>query len=333
MKNPRAFSEKASHPRLVNTVILTFIFALLLIFSGCGGSNDSPAPSSSPTVTSTIQGLVFGPYVDGSDPDLGASVPLTTVTSLMDVLHLFGAEVQWLRTYGSGRGLQHVTELGHNMGFKIAAGAWINSDSLTNQQEITNVIAAAKAGQVDAIIVGSEVLLRGDMEEADLINLIQHVRQETPGGVVVTYADTYREYLNRPALMAEVDVICAHFYPFWEGISLDQAIGAVTTWYEALLNAGNRKPVWVCESGWPTQGSAQGNAVPSLQNAVDYLTQFLSWAESLGIQYFYFEAFDEPWKSRLEGDVGAHWGLWDQFGNLKPGMEGPLLEGVRNNSD
>ena len=39
------------------------------------------------------------------------------------------------------------------------------------------------------------------------------------------------------------------------------------------------------------------------------------------MEYFYFEAFNETWKARFEGPQGAHWGVWDQFGNLKPGMQ------------
>jgi GPH family glycoside/pentoside/hexuronide:cation symporter len=32
---------------------------------------------------------------------------------------------------------------------------------------------------------------------------------------------------------------------------------------------------------------------------------------------FYFSSFDESWKVHQEGDVGARWGLWDKFENLK----------------
>ena len=37
---------------------------------------------------------------------------------------------------------------------------------------------------------------------------------------------------------------------------------------------------------------------------------------------FYFSSFDESWKTgdrrrRWRGDVGAHWGLWDNRGRLQ----------------
>ena len=55
---------------------------------------------------------------------------------------------------------------------------------------------------------------------------------------------------------------------------------------------------------------------------------FVSWAEAEKVSYFYFEAFDESWKVTYEGSQGAHWGVWDKDGNLKPGME-DVFDGKR----
>jgi hypothetical protein len=87
-----------------------------------------------------------------------------------------------------------------------------------------------------------------------------------------------------------------------------------------LVNASRGKPIIVSESGWPTCGETRGEAVASLENAKFYLAEFLSWAQANEVRYFYFEAFDEPWKIAAEGPQGACWGLWDQQGNLKPGI-------------
>jgi exo-beta-1,3-glucanase (GH17 family) len=34
-------------------------------------------------------------------------------------------------------------------------------------------------------------------------------------------------------------------------------------------------------------------------------------------ELFYFSSFDESWKVGPEGEVGAHWGLWDKNETLK----------------
>jgi hypothetical protein len=89
----------------------------------------------------------------------------------------------------------------------------------------------------------------------------------------------------------------------------------------------------IVETGWPSAGDSCGRAVPSMANANAYLKNFLSWANSRGVKYYYFEAFDELWKVRSEGSVGSHWGVWDQNGVLKPGMGAILgmLLPARNN--
>jgi len=45
------------------------------------------------------------------------------------------------------------------------------------------------------------------------------------------------------------------------------------------------------------------------------------------VVYFYFEAFDEPWKAEYEGPQGAYWGLWENNGELKRGMQA-VFDGI-----
>jgi GPH family glycoside/pentoside/hexuronide:cation symporter len=48
-----------------------------------------------------------------------------------------------------------------------------------------------------------------------------------------------------------------------------------------------------------------------------YFVNVANWAKDKGVDTFYFSSFDESWKVRQEGDVGARWGLWDKNENLK----------------
>ena len=54
-----------------------------------------------------------------------------------------------------------------------------------------------------------------------------------------------------------------------------------------------------------------------VENAMKYFinTQLLSKEEDIDI--FYFSSFDESWKVGPEGEVGAHWGIWDKNEQLK----------------
>jgi exo-beta-1,3-glucanase (GH17 family) len=63
-----------------------------------------------------------------------------------------------------------------------------------------------------------------------------------------------------------------------------------------------------------------------LDQAIARLRAFLEWADRTGVEYFWFEGSDEPWKARYEGARGACWGLTDAAGVLKPVFR-PLFDG------
>jgi GPH family glycoside/pentoside/hexuronide:cation symporter len=48
-----------------------------------------------------------------------------------------------------------------------------------------------------------------------------------------------------------------------------------------------------------------------------YFINVANWTKDKGVEMFYFSSFDESWKVHQEGDVGARWGLWDKYENLK----------------
>jgi len=230
---------------------------------------------------------------------------------------------QWVRTFGSTLGMEKVGSIAKSQGFKTALGAWIGRDTVANETEIANLISAGKSGLADLVIVGSEVLLRGDLSEQALIAYINQVKQQLPG-VPVAYADIYSVLLAHPNVMNAIDVIFVNYYPYWEGIAVDQAIATIQNWHQLMLASAGGKPVVVSETGWPSDGASQGNAIASLTNANQYFQKFIFWANANNVDYFYFEAFDEPYKAKYEGSQGAHWGLWDSNLNLKPGMDAIL---------
>lgn len=261
-------------------------------------------------------GLNFGPYKGSQDPNLGATVTDAQITDLLQVIR---ANTWWIRTFESSTDLMHSGSLAHAQGLKAAIGAWLGRGAAANEVQIQNLIAAGRAGDADLLIVGSEVLLRNDLSELQLISQINRVRQAVPG-VPVAYADTYVQWLAHPNVVDAVDVVLVNYYPYWEGIKIDAAVGAIHAWHRDVVAAAKGRPVIVSETGWPSAGNTVGDAVPSLENASRFFLNFVSWARATHTPYFHFEAFDEPWKSKYEGPQGAHWGVWDEQGRLKSGM-------------
>src|SRR5262249_50650822 len=161
------------------------------------------------------------------------------------------------------------------------------------------LVAMALDGEVNMAVVGSEVVLRGDLPLAELIALIASVRSRIPASIPVAYADVYSVLLEHPELIVATDVVFSNHYPYWEGIDAAAAVRELSFQYLQLVAVAGARPVVISETGWPSGGNAVGLAIPSLANAANYLLEFVSWARANGVSFYYFEAFDEAWKSRL----------------------------------
>ena len=265
-----------------------------------------------------LYGLNFSPYLRDQDPNLGAQVGEEQLRSRLEII---APHVRWIRTFGSTNGLEAAGRIAHDLGLETAIGAWLGPDPEANEEGMLNLIAAARAGEVNVAVVGSEALLREDLTPQQLIEYVNRVRDAIPESIPVTTAEVCGVLLDNPSIIDAVDVVFANHYSFWEGVALDGALDALYGCYEQLVTAAGGKPVVISETGWPTCGNQVGSAVPGLENARTYLHGFVSWARTNQVPFFYFEAFDEAWKAKYEGPQGACWGLWDEDGELKPGVE------------
>jgi exo-beta-1,3-glucanase (GH17 family) len=261
-------------------------------------------------------GINFSPYRDGQDPNSGSQIKKKQLKQRMRIVRPF---TEWIATFGTSGGLDKAGKIAHQLGLKIAVGAWLSGDLDANEREILTLIRIAQSGQADIVIVSTEVLLRGDLSADQLIGYISRVKQAVPG-IPVTTREVYGILLSHPDLVAAVDVVFANIYSYWEGIRVDNAIAFLSNKYNQLVAASEGRTVFISETGWPSCGNQVGQAVPSPENASFYFNGFTTWARTNNVPYFYFEAFDESWKAKYEGPQGACWGIWDKDGNLKPGM-------------
>ncbi len=265
----------------------------------------------------TLSGVDLGPFVGGPDPTMGARVSETRLRELIGVI---APHVEWIRTYGSGAGLENAGRIGREFGLKTALGAWLDSHAPSNETEIAALIANAQQGDVDIAIVGSETLQRGDLTPAQLIAYIDRVKAAVPEGVRVATADTFHQLMTHPDVVAAGDVVLVNYYPFFDGVPIGSALRVLHGWHQQLQEVAGQKEIIVSETGWPDCGSGPGGATPTAENSAFYFLNFVSWARANAVKYFYFEAFDEIWKARISTREGC-FGLWDGTLQLKPGME------------
>ena len=259
-----------------------------------------------------LHGLCFSPYVEGQDT--GDILSENQIRRRLDII---APHAKWIRSFSCTEGNELIPEIAHKKGLKTVVGAWISDDKERNEKEIQSLIKLAEAGLVDIAAVGNEVLHREEIAEQELIGYIQRVRAALPDSIPVGYVDAYYQFLDRPALVGACDVILANCYPFWEGADNDYALNYLNRMMELTRLSANGKKVIITETGWPSKGENIESAVPSRLNAMKYFIAVQDWAKNHEIELFYFSSFDESWKIKQEGEVGAGWGIWDKSENLK----------------
>lgn len=298
--------------------------ALALVAPSCAPSSSSKdgagtaGPEPGHSVVYRLEGLNFSPYLAGQDPNRGVAVSETQVRDRMRVI---SKHTNRIRTFGTLDGLEHAGAIAHEFGLMAVIGAWISSNPASNADQIDSLVAMANKGETELVVVGSEVILRGDLSVTEVIELINQVRTRVPASVSVGYADVYSVLNQNPDLVSAVDVVLSNHYPYWEGVELSQAVRELSFQYRQLVAVAGGRKVIISETGWPSAGNAVGAAVPSPLNAAAYFLEFVSWARANDVTYYYFSAFDEAWKAQSEGPQGAHWGIWDENGIMKGGME------------
>ncbi len=258
-----------------------------------------------------IHGLCFSSYHEGQKP--GSLITREQITTRINIIKPY---TKWVRAFSCTDGNELIPEIAKANGLKVLAGAWLSENKEMNEQEITNLIKVAKAGNADLIAVGNEVLYREELTEEELLEYILRVKKELPD-MQVGYVDAYYEFADRPAITEACDVVFANCYPFWEGCHIDYSLLYMKDMYHRALKAGNGKKVIITETGWPNRGSSFESSEPSVENALKYFINTQKWSVEENIDVFYFSSFDELWKINDEGDVGAFWGLWDKDGKLK----------------
>jgi exo-beta-1,3-glucanase (GH17 family)/glycosyltransferase involved in cell wall biosynthesis len=281
-------------------------------------------PIDPPPWKGKIAGVSFSPYRPGQGP---IDKVFPTEEQIREDLRLLAPEVGSVRTYTSLDGMDQIPRIANEFGLKVTAGAWLDGDRQKNEREIRKLVASVRANpNVDRVIVGNEVLLRGDLKVPELAAYLRRVRAMLgPLGIPVGTAEPWHVWLKHRSLARDVDFVAVHLLPYWEGVPSESAVGFVLDRLAEVKKQFPYKAVMIGEVGWPSNGRIRRGSVPSLANEAAFLRQFLNVAEERGIDYFVMEAFDQPWKIPVEGGVGAYWGMLDAKRQPKFAWSGEII--------
>ncbi|MCC8984835.1 beta-(1-6) glucans synthase [Bradyrhizobium acaciae] len=254
-------------------------------------------------------------------PFRGAQTPLDPTTQIpveqieQDLADL-ARVTDCVRTYSIENGLDQVPGVAAKVGLKVMQGIWLSSNRFKNLQQIAIAVRLAKEypGVVTSLIVGNEVLLRGEMTAADLAGNIRAVKAAA-GNLPVTYADVWEYWVKNREIYDAVDFVTIHILPYWEDIPVKAKYAAahVDDIRKRMAATFPAKEILIGETGWPSQGRMREGALPSRTNQARVVSEILDLAKREGFRVNLIEAYDQPWKRKLEGTVGGNWGLFDSI--------------------
>src|SRR6266403_3608824 len=234
-----------------------------------------------------------------------------------------------VRTYSIENGLDQVPALAAKAGLKVILGIWLGSERLKNLAQISIAVGLTKEypGVIMAVVVGNEVLLRGEMTTSDLAATIRSVKSQV--AVPVTYADVWEYWLKNREIYDAVDFVTIHILPYWEDFPIRArfAAGHVDSIRQRMAVAFPGKEILIGETGWPSEGRMREGALPSRTNQARVVSEILLLAKQENFRVNLIEAYDQPWKRELEGTVGGYWGLID---SVQRAVKYPPNEAISN---
>lgn len=256
-----------------------------------------------------LQCVSYAPFRDRQTPlDFSTRI---SAAQIDDDLSRLAKLTDCIRIYSVDVGLDQVPAIAERHGLKVLLGIWVSNRRDRTEWQIKTGVALAKRfpDTVQAVIVGNEVLLRGEVTAETLAGYIREVKADVRQPV--TYADVWEFWIRNAQLAQSVDFITIHILPFWEDhpIPADRAADHVLSIHAHVAEAFPGRNLLIGEVGWPSAGRMREGALPSPASQALVMHNLLAGTKAGSIRLNVIEAFDQPWKRLLEGTVGGHWGL------------------------
>ncbi|KAK3311076.1 glycoside hydrolase family 17 protein [Chaetomium strumarium] len=269
---------------------------------------------------------------------------LAVLSQLTNVIRLYGTDCNQTQML-----IHSINQLKLQDTVKVWLGVWQDGNATTNARQLSqmwDILDEYGESYFKGIIVANEILFRQEMNIATLGSLLQEVRANlTAKGMKLPVATSDLGDNWTSNLAAQSDAIMANIHPFFAGTKATQAADWTMYFWgnktQDFLKKDNAMNI-IAETGWPSQGgTACGNewetdcpdkAVAGIDELNTFMEDWVCRSLDDGTEYFWFEAFDEPWKIRFNTagkEWEDHWGLLTVDRKLKKGVKIPDCGGKR----
>ncbi|KAH8907399.1 glycoside hydrolase [Coniochaeta sp. PMI_546] len=346
---------------IVAAVVCGILFGVVFKQNKSGSSGSTSTPDSSgdldinsPAIKALLNNKDLHKVFPGIDytplntqyPDCLSNPPsqnnitkdVAVLSQLTNTIRLYGTDCNQTEMT-----LHALDKLGMSDTIKLWLGVWQDNNVTTNARQLNqmwDILDKYGEKPFKGLIVANEILFRQQMTTTELGQLLDSVRTKVQAkGMSLPVATSDLGDKWTAELAQASDYVMANIHPFFGGINAkDAASWTYSFWTNnngPFFKSDVSKNI-ISETGWPSQGGTDcgTTAITVCPDAsvagIDQMNQFMEdWvctALTNGTEYFWFEAFDEPWKISFNSgsqNWEDHWGLMDVDRNLKDGVKIP----------
>ncbi|CAG8514834.1 9163_t:CDS:2 [Ambispora gerdemannii] len=282
-----------------------------------------------PRLHKSFYGINYGPILalfPWCTNTLGDTIEdLKVLSQLTNRLRLYGMDCNMLNFT-----VQAIDLLKLDM--TVVPTVWVDGNETTytrQYNDLFNNLDQHGISRIEGVSVGNEAIFRKQVTIDNLNSRIADVRNKIkakyPNANTPVFTSDIGSNVDK-AFVAGSDVIFANVHPYFGGVSVN--IGATWTFdffqnFDVKPAAEAGKPAVISEIGWPTNGTSERDAVASVDNLQTFLDTYVCTANTKQTKYYYFEAFDTPWKKAYFTVLEGSWGLFNPDRSFKPGIKLP----------
>ncbi|KAG8752023.1 hypothetical protein FRC14_007437 [Serendipita sp. 396] len=315
--------------------------------SDAGNGDGQPSFPLDPKLHNSFWGLAYTPYgaIDCSASQANVTKDIRQLSQLTTRLRLYAADCNVTSLV-----VQAIQDLKVNM--SVYAGIYVHPDVESYNRQVAlldDTLKAYGTSHILGVTVGNEYVLNAPSRGDTIVNATTwvnsrivdykiHLRQLSTSStnfssIPVGTSDAAGTYLGDLTTVA--DYLLANIHPWFSQNTYEQAawfswsyinnivVPMVNATWPSPVNSTTLPPQLLQgEFGWPTGtddpplGINPAGSPAGIQGMQRVLDDWICPSNRNGTKYFWFEAYDEPWKS-MYGGVEQHWGLFHTNGTLK----------------
>ncbi|KAL4893269.1 glycoside hydrolase superfamily [Aspergillus ambiguus] len=274
-------------------------------------ASSTSAATSTPIPTGDGQmGMTYSPYTNAGGCKSKADV-------LQDIRTIKSKGFTHVRVYSTDcSSLEWIGQGARENGLIMILGVFIDSTGISGaQSQVTDIANWAQWDLVSLIVVGNEAIQNGYCTASELAGFLTSAKQTWKAagytGQVTTTEPINVWQSSGDALCSSIDILGANIHPFFNSEVIATEAGKfVQGQVDILKKICPGKDVVNLETGWPSNGSPNGLAIPG---TLEQASAIHSLVNDVGALSVFFSFADDKWKDPGAFGVEQWWGCIDQF--------------------